>query len=68
MIYRQFGAMVPKSLILVHFGVSLRRLEMGPVIRDGLAREAILIFWCQAAMVAGYLGVVVPWYYDVLVP
>ena len=68
MTYRQFGVMVPKTLILVHFGDSLQRGESQPVIRNGLAREGILIFWSQDAMVAGYLGVVVPWYYDVLVP
>ena len=54
--------MVPKSSILVYFRVSLQRLEMVPVRGDGLAREGILIFWSQDAMVA---GIMVLWYYGI---
>ena len=59
MTYRQFGVMVPKSLILVYFRVSPPRGEMGPVGVDGLAREGILIFWSQD------YGIMVLWYYGI---
>ena len=61
MTYRQFGVMVPKSEILVHFGVSLQVLEMLPLVVDGLAREGILIFWSQD------YGIMVLWYYGIMV-
>ena len=54
--------MVPKSSILGVTCRGLRARETGPVGRNGLAREGILIFWRQAATVSGYLGVVVSWY------
>ncbi len=65
MIRLHFGAMVPKSSILGGWG---KRGVSEDMILEGLAREGILIFWCQAATVAGYLGVVVSWYWGILMP
>ena len=75
MIYRQFGAMVPKSSILIHFGVSLQVLEMLPVGVDGLAREGIVycilyIVYCILYILYIVYGIMMFWCpdYDVLVP
>ena len=54
-------------LILVHFGVSLQVLETQPVVRDGLAREGILISWYLGILVSWYLGILVSGYLGILV-
>ena len=44
------------------FRVSLQRGETAALVRDGLAREGILIFWYGGTMVLWCSGDLVPWY------